>query len=183
MTEHIPTTKAELLADLDRTWADLSATLDRLTSAQMTGNHDAAGWTVKDHITHLIAWERSVLVFLHGEPRHVALGIDEAIYLGEDDEEQINTAIAQAYKDMPLDEALATLRNLHYDLVGALEPLTDADLQLPYRHYLPAEPGEGDGPPAMDVVYGNSANHYTEHLPWIQALVDSPDKPAARVSG
>ncbi|MCB0189193.1 MAG: hypothetical protein KDE31_33215, partial [Caldilineaceae bacterium] len=55
--------------------------------------------------------------------------------------------------------------------LAALAPLTDEDLQKPYRHYLPDEPGEGDGPPAMNVVYGNSAHHFREHLAWIEALV------------
>jgi hypothetical protein len=55
----------------------------------------------------------------------------------------------------------------------ALQPLTDVDLQQPYRHYLPAEPGEGDGPPAFNVIYGNSAHHFAEHLAWIEALAHS----------
>ena len=48
---------------------------------------------------------------------------------------------------MPLDAALADLRSQHTQLIDALEPMTDADLQAPYRHFLPTEPGEGDGPP------------------------------------
>jgi hypothetical protein len=169
MTEHTPTTKAELLADLDQTWTALNATLDCLSVAQMTSNHDSAGWTVKDHISHLIAWERSALFLLQGQPRHAGLGIDEAVYLGGD-EEQINAAIFRACKNIPLEAALADLRTLHHQLIAALKPLTDADLQASYRHYLPVEPGEGDGPPAMDVIYSNSANHYREHMPWIQTL-------------
>jgi hypothetical protein len=66
---------------------------------------------------------------------------------------------------------MAQLHALQPTLLAALALLTDADLQKPYRHYLPDEPGEGDGPPAMNVVYGNSAGHFQEHLAWIEALV------------
>ena len=47
----------------------------------------------------------------------------------------------------------------------------DAGLRKPYRQYLPQEPGEGDGPLAINVIYGNSAQHFTEHRAWIEALV------------
>ena len=49
--------------------------------------------------------------------------------------------------------------------------LSDADLRKPYSDYLPDEPGTDDGRPAADVVYGNSASHFEEHLGWIKSLV------------
>lgn len=49
--------------------------------------------------------------------------------------------------------------------------MSDADLQKRYRHYLPDEPGDGDGPPAINVIYGNTADHFREHLAWITTLV------------
>ena len=170
MTERRVTTKAELLVDIERAWTSLNAALDRLTEAQMTMPQDAQGWTIKDHLIHLTFWERSVVFFLQGQPRHQALGVEEALYLkGNDDE--INAAIYQQHKDLSLSETLAQLRNTHQQLLKVLQPLTDADLQKPYHHYLPEEPGEGDGPPALNVIYGNSAHHFAEHLPWIVALV------------
>jgi hypothetical protein len=57
------------------------------------------------------------------------------------------------------------------ELLDLLQPLTDAELHKPYGHYLPDEPGDGDGPPAINVVYGNTAHHFREHLGWIEALV------------
>ena len=170
MSERPVTTKAELLIDIEHAWTTLNTTLDSLTEAQMTIPHDAEGWTIKDHLVHLTFWERSVVAFLQGQPRHQGLGVEETLYLkGNDDE--INAAIYQQHKDLPLSEALAQFRRTHQQLLKLLEPLTDADLQKPYRHYLPEEPGEGDGPPALNVVYSNSAHHFAEHLPWIAALV------------
>ncbi len=170
MTERRATTQAELLADIEHTWAALNAALDHLTEAQMTALKDAQGWSVKDHLIHLTTWERSVVFFLQGKPRHAGLGVEEAFYLkGSDDD--INAVIFQQCKDLPLLEALAQFRDVHQQLLTLLSSLTEADLQKPYRHYLPDEPGDGDGPPAINVVYGNSANHFAEHLVWIEALV------------
>ena len=170
MTELQVATKAELLAEIEHTWASLNAALDHLTEAQMTALKDAQGWSVKDHLIHLTAWERSVVFFLQGKPRHAGLGVEEALYLkGSDD--AINAIVFQQCKDLPLVEALAQFRDVHQQLLRLLASLTDADLQKPYRHYLPDEPRDGEGPPAINVIYGNSARHFAEHVVWIEALV------------
>jgi hypothetical protein len=170
MAERPVTTKAELLTDIDRTWVALNTALDRLTEPQMTTLRDAEGWTVKDHVIHLTAWERSTVFFLQGRPRHEGLGVDETVYLNGTDDD-INAVIYQQRKDLPLAEALAQFRRTHQELMALLQPLTDEALNRRYRHYLPDEPGKGDGPPAINVIYGNTAHHFAEHLTWIEALV------------
>lgn len=163
------TNKRKLMAAIDRDWALLTGALGQLAPADFTAHLDDQGWTVKDHVVHLAAWERSVLFLLTGRPRHAGLGIDAELYLsgGED---AINAAITAANKQISTDAALAELRVVHTELLAVLAPLDDADLQRRYRNYLPDEPGEGDGPPVLSVVYGNTAHHYAEHLPWIEAL-------------
>jgi hypothetical protein len=170
MTAHPVTTKAELLVDIAHTWGALNAALERLSAEQMTTIHDAQGWTVKDHLIHLAAWERSTVFFLHGQRRHLGLGVGESVYeSGSDD--IINAAIYQQSKDLPLSETLDQFRETHQELLASLQPLTDDDLSQRYRHYLPDEPGEGAEPTAMQVIYGNSAGHFSDHLAWIEALV------------
>ena len=173
MTERRRTTKAELLADTEQSWNALNHALNQLTEAQMTTIRDAQGWSVKDHVVHLMAWERSVVYLLNGRPRHEALGVDEALFLkdSQDEDDEINAVIQAQQKDLPLATALAQLRQVHEQLLHALEPLTDAELHKPSRHFLPHEPGEGDERPVFKVIYGNSAHHFSEHLGWIEALV------------
>jgi hypothetical protein len=170
MSKEAISNKQALLAAIDQHWAALTTALDRLTPADFTAHHDDHGWTVKDHLVHLAAWERSVVYLLTGRPRHAGLGVAETLYLsgGED---AINDAITSANQQVSTMAALAELRAVHAELLAVLAPLSDADLQQRYRHYLPDEPGEGDGPPVIGVVYSNSGNHYVEHLPWIAALV------------
>src|SRR5690349_16449116 len=108
MAERKMTTKAELLSDIERAWTALDAALKRLTESQMTTLKDEQGWTIKDHIIHLAAWERSVVYFLQGKPRHEGLGVDQAIYQKGDDD-AINAVIQKQRSNTPLSEALAEL--------------------------------------------------------------------------
>jgi hypothetical protein len=165
--------KSELMADIEQSWTRLNTAINRLTESQLTTIRDAQGWAVKDHISHLTRWERSVVFFLRGQPRHQSLGVDEALYLkGQDD--AINAAMYQQTRDIPLEEALRESRDTHQQLLMLVESLTDADLQKRYREYLPDEPGKSDAVRAVDVIVSNSARHYDEHLGWIEALVSRP---------
>ena len=171
MTEQRVTTKTELLEDIDGSWASLNALLERLTETQMTTLEDTQGWTVKDHVIHMTAWERSVVFFLQGKPRHAGLGVEEALYQ-KGSEDDINAFIYQSHKDLPLSDARKIFSAIHHQLMELLQPISEADLQKPYRYYLPDEAGEEDGPSALNVVYGNTAHHFAEHMQWIETLVN-----------
>lgn len=161
-------TKAELLAAIEPAWVTLNAKLDRLTDGQKTSIKDAQGWSVKDHLIHMAAWERSVVFFLRGQPRYAGLKVDQALYKNGTFDE-VNAAIFQQHKAMSLAEATAQFRDVHQQLMQLLQPLTDADLHKPYQAYLPDE--LGDDRLAIDVIYSNTAGHFREHLDWIQTLV------------
>lgn len=169
MSERVVTNKLELMAAIGEEWAALTTALSRLSSADFTAHRDAHGWTVKDHLAHLAAWERSVLFLLTGRPRHLGLGVSEQLYLtrGED---AINDAIAQQNKKLSAGETLEQLNSVHAQMADLLTTLDDAALHKRYRAYLPDEPGDGDGPVVLDVIFSNTANHYAEHLPWILAI-------------
>jgi len=169
MTERRITSKIDLLAEIERAWTALNTYLEQLSAGQLTARRDQQGWRGKDHLIHLTAWERSVVFFLQGQPRHVGLGVAESLYLqGEDD--QINAAIQQQHQAMPLAEVLAQFRHTHQQMMTLLAPLTDADLQKPYHHYLLQEPGQATDRPAINLIYGNTAHHFDEHLGWIERL-------------
>jgi hypothetical protein len=165
--------KTRLVADIGHVWSALEAGLGRLTEAELLARHDAAGWTVKDHVVHLARWERSVVALLHGRPRHEGLGIAASVYLAGP-LDAINAAIQAQARDLSAAEAMAELRRTHRELLALLAPLSADDLRRPYRAWLPDEPGDGDGPPAIDVIRANTAGHFAEHLGWIEALVARP---------
>lgn len=169
MTEQMITNQAELTAVIEQKWLTLQAGLAKMSEAQMTTLYDAAGWTVKDHVVHLAAWERSVLVLLHGRPRYEGLEVDEALYRSGDFE-AMNAVIQQKWRHVSLAEALARLRETHVLLLQELAKLNDADLQRPFTDFLPGETELGDGRLLIDLIIGNTVDHFPEHLAWMDTL-------------
>ncbi len=104
-----------------------------------------------------------------GRPRHVGLGIEAALYL-QGPTDAINAEIYRQVSGIAAGAARNALADAHRALLAALEPLSSGDLYRRYRSYLPDEPGDGDGPRAIDVVLSNSAEHYRELTPWVLAL-------------
>ncbi|MBC8098629.1 MAG: hypothetical protein H7Y11_04245 [Armatimonadetes bacterium] len=47
--------------------------------------------------------------------------------------------------------------------------LTDADLMRPYQYYATDSTRED---PVIRWIVGDTFEHYAEHLPWMQAIVD-----------
>jgi hypothetical protein len=170
MAENYPTTRADLLSDINGSWARFNAMLDGLSDEQLTGPRDAAGWNVKDHITHIASWERGIVYFLQGKPRHEGIGVSEDLFVKGDDD-AINADVQKQRKDMPLGEALAEFRDVHAQLLALVEPLTDDDLRKPYRKWEPGEEGEGEGPPLARTIFYNTSEHFRDHGGWIETLV------------
>lgn len=170
MSEERVTTREVMLQHIERDWKTLQAFIAQLTPNQLTEIRNADGWALKDHIAHLSAWEQSVIAFLTGTPRHEGLGVPEAVYLSED-LNQINAAIFTTHRDDPLDDVLARFKAAHTKLWSLLIPLDDTALSLPYIHYLPDEPGEDREPPAINIIYGNTAHHFRTHQAWMEAIL------------
>jgi hypothetical protein len=165
------TTKSDLLSKIEKSWAALDSLLTRLTESQMTSLRDQAGWNVKDHLIHLAVWEDSVAALFRGEPRHQALGVDESTYRTASFDE-VNARIREQRKDTPLAAALEQLRGSHATLMAFVEGKSDADLGKQARDLFPALP-EGDHRLLIDIIDENTAGHFDEHRPWIEALLAS----------
>lgn len=144
----------------------------RSLSEQQLITPGADGWTIKDHLVHLAAWERSALALLQRRPRHGGLGIDEATYAAHD-VDRVNDAIFRANRDRPLADVLRDLQETHTQTRSLLERLSPEDLAQSYSQYLP-EPGDETAPqrPVRDWVVGNTYAHFDEHRDWITAQID-----------
>jgi hypothetical protein len=160
--------KDELVANIERGWNDFGAFLQPLTDEQLTRPTDAAGWTAKDHLIHIAAWEDSVNALLQGLARHEYMGIDEAMW-ESGDVDQINAVIQQRFKDMSLEEVWKTLGDVHQQLMEKIHAMSDDDLKRPYRTFQPTSTREA---PIINWIIGNTYEHYAEHTPWITAIVN-----------
>lgn len=166
-----PADKAAMLAQMQDAWNELQRALDGWSDAQITTPHDDAGWSVKDHLAHLIVWEAGAAAMLHKQPRYEAMGFDVPTMLSTS-EDEINARIQKREAARPLGEVRAALERTHAQLVAAIEAADAVELQRGYSHFQPAEPGDDPGDPIFRWIAGNSSGHYLQHLPWMRAIAE-----------
>jgi uncharacterized damage-inducible protein DinB len=150
---------------IETAWNQLVELVNQVEEAGGLSRASSDGWTVKDHLTHIAAWEHSLLALIEGHDRERAVGLTEAVE-GIDNE---NEAIRKLHETDTPEEALVYFRDSHARLVAALGKLSDADLQKPYSHYQPKDADEKR--PVVGWVAGNTYEHYAEHIDWINHLL------------
>jgi hypothetical protein len=158
----------ELRAHIDRSWNEL------VDVAEAAGLAAAGpdGWTVKDHLVHIAAWEHSLLALIEGRDRLAAMGLH---HLESEDTDAVNEVLWNKHRDEPAEDALRYFRESHEQLMAALRKLSSADLQLGYVHYQPDTAGDpDDDKPVIGWVMDNTYGHYEEHIGWIRALPPAP---------
>lgn len=159
--------RENLLNEINTTWGEFQTFLASLTEDQLTVPTDAAGWTAKDHIIHLTAWETAALAVLEGKSKREVLNISPEVW--EQDDDPINAVLQERYRDMPLDEVMQTFDQNHKNLLKKLNSMTEDDFQLPYSHFQPQVTKDF---PIIRVVHWDTVHHYGEHRTWIAAIVE-----------
>jgi hypothetical protein len=162
-------TKLEFLAQLDAGWNDLQAFLTGLTDTQLTGLTDAGGWTVKDHLIHLVVWEDSVDALLEKQRRSERLGVEYALWRTHD-YDKMNAVIYGRYRDMPLADVFKMSAAVHQRLIHRIERLTDEELARPYCDF---QSDTTYDEPVMGAVISATYAHYAEHRPWMEQIAHS----------
>ena len=150
---------------IETSWAELAELVNQVQEAGGLTKVGTDGWTVKDHLAHVGAWERSLLALIEGENRAAAMGVAETV----EGTDAINEEIRKLHSADTPEEALAYFRDSHTQMVAALRKLSDADLQKPYSAFQPSDPDEKR--PAIGWVAGNTYEHYAEHITWINQLI------------
>jgi hypothetical protein len=158
-------TAGDLRERIEKSWQEL---VD-VASATGLDAQGPDGWTVKDHLVHVAAWEHSLLGLVEGRDRLAAMGIHQLL---EENTDAVNDAVWKMHRDSPPEEALRYFRESHAQMMQALGKLSDADLQMPYSHFQPDDPEESR--PVFGWVEGNTYGHYEEHIGWIKALAPAP---------
>lgn len=161
--ETLPGSIAELQERIERGWSDLRAVIDGLTPAQME-TADTGGWSIKDNLAHLTAWERYMLLgHLQGQPASEAFGLDEIT--AEWHFDQINAALFERNRDRSLDDVMQSARATHQAVV---DYLADVPFETLMRQKMEDDPQKR---PLLDWIAGDTYLHYEEHLEAIRALV------------
>jgi uncharacterized damage-inducible protein DinB len=163
--------KAAFLKLYAKSRAPLQAFISTLSEHDLTVPADAAGWTIKDHIAHLAAWQIGIAVLLQGGKRWEAMGLSSAFVKKTTGFEAINAALQRKHSRMSARQVLDFLSNADAQFQFALSKLTSADLAKPYAHYSGEKPTERISQPVIGWVDGDSWHHFEEHLPWMRQIL------------
>lgn len=151
----------ELLAMTRRERDRLDALVASLTPEQLTQGGLEGGWSVKDVLAHITAWERRctwTLATERGDP----LGEPEA-GVGPDDVGEFNAAAYAANRDRDLDDVLADAALSYAALLDAVAEVPDSALDLPGTVSWTRQR------PLSQYIRDNADEHYREHTAQIEA--------------
>ena len=165
-----PVAKADIIALIRARWEALQALVRSLSAADME-QPLGDGWSAKVHLAHIAAWERSLAALLRGQDRATAMGVAAAVW-ATDDVDAMNQMIAEGAAAQPLDVVLADANQTHAHVVALLDAMSQADFELPYAHYQPADP-EVNPAPVVGWVHGDTWEHYDEHIGWLEARLSA----------
>ena len=163
--------RAQLLAEMLEGRRRWDATLDRVPRERMSEPAFEGGWSVKDIVAHVAAWERVAAARLeHGLGRGRALDPLEDLPLDER-----NQRYFEANREAQLDDVIAGELEAWAQLLSIVEALDEADLHDPSRLRL-----RGDVEP-WQMIAANSHEHFDEHIPQIEAwLRQTAGRPAVQ---
>lgn len=153
-------TRDEVLNQLRQTHADLVAALAGLPDDAMTTTPVVAWWTPKDVLGHVAMWQQVAIKCIEefrrgGVPTPLGFADDAAL----DAYNKRGAALRRAWS---LARAREEFDSTFRDLVAAIEPLSDADL----NHPLPAPWSAGRNLAYLIAV--NSYEHELEHTEQIR---------------
>jgi hypothetical protein len=101
-------------------------------------------------------------------PRYHGLGIPKAVYASHD-VDAMNAIIFETHRDESWEDVRAEFQRSRDEILNLVMPLSDEDLRKPYYHFVPSEPD--DTREAIIAIYVNTAEHYIEHLEWMQVML------------
>lgn len=161
--------KEQFVAHIEQAWQQLRQFARNLPPAILSGPSDAAGWRVQDHLAHLAIWEASKVAVLQGQNRDAFIGVPVQDH--SDDFAAVNEHIRARTASLAGPEVLALLEDTHAQLLLLLAALPAQKLNQPIGSAYPNS-GMPGATPVWQVIAGDTYEHYQEHLPWMQAIVD-----------
>ena len=168
-TPGAPQTKTDLMDRIHRGWSALEDAVGRAGETQLTTPGGPSGWSAKDHLAHVAAWEQVLLAILQGRSPAAAIGVNPTIYETEG-VDGVNAAIYERHRGRPLPDVLTELRQTHERVLATLAPLADADLRRPFTDFQPDDP-TARRDPIIRWIVDNTCGHYEEHVALIHDLL------------
>ena len=168
MTNTMPSdlTSESLIQLTNQAWYDLVTYADGLSQAHWETLTDAAGWTVRDHIAHVTAWDLAAAELLENHvPIQRTLGVTDGAW-SSGSFDVINAEIYEHQKDKSIAQVKSERDDVHTRIVAILDGFSDEDLK---EKRAIAGLSKGIQPLGHD-LYELFPMHYADHLRWIRNL-------------
>lgn len=169
------TSMPELIERIDETWQSWITTIRALDEAALVGPTGAAGWTVRDHITHVTAWEATLSAALTGRPQHEALGIPKAVFENPDID-ITNEHIRAAHAHLAGREAVSEALVGHDTFIDVLQTLPADVVARPMSDFVAVRTEAGARASVALWIWGDSGEHYPLHLEYIGRILADTDR-------
>lgn len=148
--------KLELLAELDREWANVERICASMSEADLVAPGTQGDWSVKDILAHISAWEKYLLdrlgyVMTGQHPQYPSM-------TSWDDVHRFNAQVYADNKDRPLTSVVIEFRSLYRGVMTVLEALDDETLNKAYTYDFP-----DDALTVLQLIRANTCEHYREH--------------------
>lgn len=162
-----PRSKDQLLAWIDRDWRRYTDRLAEVDPAlcEVAGSF---GWSIRDVVANIAAWERGTSALLRRQSRYAAMGIDGAA-AATASIDKINESITAQARRQTLAQVRAEAMAAHEELRTLLDRVSWDDLNQPIAQFHPAMSASG-GTKVLAYVAGDTYEHYVEHLADIDAI-------------
>jgi hypothetical protein len=159
----------DVLQQIDDGWRRLTELVEGIAPATFV-QLGKDGWSPKDHVAHVSAWEEFLLAILRHRDRHTSMGVSD---VRDKETDEINDAIFQARRHLAPDAVRTSLVETHRQVRAAIEALSDADLPRPRSDFQPADldGGELGDETLLDEIGWNTWGHYEKHIEWLSALL------------
>lgn len=167
----LPRDKMELEQRIDAARAALEAGFDAHDETRLTEVCDDAGWSARDHLHHIAAWEEFEIERERGDGAYAVFGLPDkasydALVARAPDFRAINEHIRQHGKELSLTDVRDYAQRSRATAKALLATFTDEGLR---RLSNPADPTSNT---FMAIVAGNSYEHDDEHRSYIEALLE-----------
>ena len=156
------TDKATLLNEMQRGYLALEAMLTPLDETQMTTAGVNGDWSIKDVLTHLTAWQRTMVARLHAAVRNEKPALTD---LTDEEIDRLNEQFYQEGKSRPLAQVLMDFRTTYLQIVEDVQALPWEDLADSHRFVWL------NGTPLWRYVAGDTYEHYQEHIESIREFL------------
>ncbi|MBI5289586.1 MAG: ClbS/DfsB family four-helix bundle protein, partial [Chloroflexi bacterium] len=158
-----PMTKDQLLAAIRRDRTEFEACL-ALGDDALTAPGPDGGWSVKDHLSHIAAWERMIVAHLRDGTDHEIAGMDAATY-ARASLDDLNTRLHELHAADTIEQVRRESADAHAAIVAFIEAMPEARLDDPYWD------DEPSGRTVVQKIAGDTYLHYREHGEWIYTLL------------